>query len=441
MTSRRRDDKYHALILAGGLGVRLWPKSRASRPKQFQTFGDQDKTLLQQTISRLSPIFSCDSIWVITKPQHVGKVMDQVNGLKKDHVFVEPEPKGTAAAIAWASARIENLFPDSVIGVFPTDHLIENEDGFRDHVAAGLEWAAVHPQLVVFGVRPTRPETAYGYIESDGTAGASRGMECLKVRCFHEKPDEATAREYILKGNTFWNSGIFIFRTETLLRSLSLYAPTVWGPLKEIMKTVEAKNHISRRSKKTGSMGHGHGNEIKRLYSLMPDESIDKCLIEKLVPPCRLPPIQNPEEALPPERCAASTDNHKGAFCLCMKMGIHHERMEVQAQNSPASTYGELGLVVIPSEFGWSDVGIWETFYALLEKDLAKNALSGLTAPIECSDCLIVSGKGMFTAALGVKGLAIIADGDCVLVCPRDRLDEISRVLDEIKKRGLSRYL
>lgn len=370
--------RYHAIILAGGLGTRLWPRSRASRPKQFQCIEPGAKTLLQQTASRLAPIFPWDRIWVITKPRHKREVARQLPELNKDRILIEPAPKGTGAAIPWATAKIEALFQDPVIGVFPTDHLIEDEDDFRNYILSALEWTDNRHGIALLGIKPLRPETAYGYIESGETLDTVRGNECKKVRRFHEKPNEAMAREYILGGRAFWNSGIFFFRAKTLFDALKAVTPEIW-------------RHFGSRRK-------------RRLpYNSLPDESIDRLLIERLAPPCQ-----------------AEKDDIQGTI---------------------QSDRNGIALAVFPADLGWHDIGIWETFYSILEKDAAANASSGLTVTIDCSECLIVSGKGVLTAALGVKGLAIISEGDSVLVCPRDRLDEVRDLIEKIKAKGLNKYI
>ncbi|MGQ9500058.1 MAG: mannose-1-phosphate guanylyltransferase [Dissulfurimicrobium sp.] len=372
---------YHAIILAGGLGTRLWPRSRQSRPKQFQCIESGTMTLLQQTALRLAPIFSWDRIWVIIKPDHKKELIRQLPELNQDRILIEPAPKGTAAAISWATAKIEALFPDPILGVFPADHLIGSDDEFKSYVLSALEWANNNHGIALLGIKPLRPETAYGYIESEETLGHIRGNEYKRVRSFHEKPNEAMAREYILSGRAFWNSGIFFFRAETLFDALKSVTPEIW---RHYYDTRRAR-HLP--------------------YNLMPDESIDRLLIERLAPPSRTGENNTEDDGAPHSGCDKIT------------------------------------LVVFPANLDWHDIGIWESFYSILPKDVSENAESGLTVTLDCSGCLIVSGKDIMTAAIGVNGLAIIAEGDSVLVCPRDRLNEVKILVEKIKIKGLNKYL
>ena len=377
--TQQDNSRYHAIILAGGLGTRLWPRSRASRPKQFQRVGSGAITLLQQTALRLAQIFQWDRIWVITKPGHKKEVTRQLPELNQDRILIEPAPKGTGAAISWATAKIEALFPDPVVGVFPADHLIGSDDGFKSYVLSALGWAEDNRGIALLGIKPLRPETAYGYIESGENLGRIRGNEYKRVRSFHEKPNEAAAREYILNGRTFWNSGIFFFRADVLFDALKAVTPEIW------------QHYGTRRARRLH-------------YNLMPDECIDRLLIERLAPPC-------------------STGKNEAGH------GALH------------SGCNEITLVVFPAGLDWHDIGIWETFYSILQKDASGNAESGLAVTLDCSGCLIVSGKDVLTAAIGVDGLAIIAEGGSVLVCPRDRLDEVRDLVEKIKAKGLNKYL
>jgi mannose-1-phosphate guanylyltransferase len=377
--TEQNTNRYHAIILAGGLGVRLWPRSRTSRPKQFQCLESGAMTLLQQTALRLAPIFSWDRIWVIAKPGHKKELKRQLPELNPDRILIEPAPKGTGAAISWATAKIEALFPDPILGVFPADHLIGSDEGFERYVFSALEWANNNHGIALLGIKPMRPETAYGYIESGETLGRIRGNEYKSVRSFHEKPNEAVAREYILNGMAFWNSGIFFFRAETLFDALRLVTPEIW-------------RHLGTRG-------------ARRLrYNLMPDECIDRLLIERLAPPCR----------------TGENDTEGGAS---------------------HSGCNKIKLVVFPADLDWHDIGIWESFYSILPKDASENAASGLAVTLDCSGCLIVSDKGVLTAAIGVDGLAIIAEGGSVLVCPRERLGEVRNLVEKIKAKGLNKYL
>lgn len=258
------ENRYHALVLAGGFGTRLWPRSRQSRPKQFLPFHGRDNLILQ-TIARIRPLFPWHRIWIVTKPQHAEEVLSQLPEVRRENLLLEPVPKGTAAAISWSVAMIEASNPGSVVGVFPTDHLIEHEDKFRALVESGLAWASSHPQLVTFGIKPERPETAYGYIEIGALKGETLGNRCYGVSCFHEKPSRELAVGYLASERVFWNSGIFIFAARSLLTSLERWTPEIWGPIRRILANPETMRD------------QAFTDEV---YGTMPDYSLDKAMLE-----------------------------------------------------------------------------------------------------------------------------------------------------------------
>jgi mannose-1-phosphate guanylyltransferase len=218
-----------------------------------------------QTISRIRPLFPWDRIWIVTKPQHEGEVLSQLPELNRKNLLLEPRPKGTAAAISWSVARIEASNPGSVVGVFPTDHLIEHGDRFRALVESGLAWAGSHPQLVTFGIKPERPETAYGYIEIGTLEGEILGNRCYEVSCFHEKPAIGLAVDYLTSDRVFWNSGIFVFAAKSLLTSLERWTPEVWGPLTRIISNLETMRDQALTDE---------------AYGTMPEYSLDKAILE-----------------------------------------------------------------------------------------------------------------------------------------------------------------
>ncbi len=250
---------HHAIILAGGLGVRLWPLSRSDRPKQFLRFGTM-KTLLQHTFERLAPLFPTERIWVVAKPSHRQEVLEELPGMDPRRLLLEPCPRGTAAAVTWACASVHALHPGATLGIFPSDHVIDNEEGFRAVLARGLEWAGGHPDICLFGILPDWPETDYGYIESTHPCQAPVAGPCT-VRAFHEKPDRETAERYVTSGRHFWNSGIFAFSTTTFIETAQKTDPTLHDRLMGLIGACPSK--------------------VNELYAGLPDTSIDTAIMEK----------------------------------------------------------------------------------------------------------------------------------------------------------------
>lgn len=268
----------HALILAGGLGTRLWPFSRQECPKQFLPVLGGNSSLLQETVNRLLSVFPYERIWVIAKPEHEEKVLSQVPQLLQDRLLLEPVPKGTLAAISWAARHITDRYGNLIIAAFPTDHFIPTVQRFQETIKIALNWAAEHDHLVVFGIQPTRAEPNYGYIEKGLTLDLIDGQEVVNAASFHEKPSIEQAAQYIHTGQFLWNSGIFVFRSQTLLKAVKLHAPVLDDLLHQM-------THAYEHSKE------GRSTALKEIYAQMPDTSIDKGLVEKMhnivVLPCR----------------------------------------------------------------------------------------------------------------------------------------------------------
>jgi len=207
--------KTIALILAGGSGTRLWPLSRRNMPKQLLSLIG-DRTLLQETCHRLLPFIPPQDQWVITGKEHGQQVREQVQEVNKSiEVLEEPEGKNTAPAIFWAARRCQELYGnEAVMLVLPSDHLITNEKGYQETMARGIA-NAQQGYLITFGIRPTHPETGYGYIQIETTQPIME--HSYPVKTFIEKPDKTRAKQFIESGNYFWNSGMFAFHIGTLL--------------------------------------------------------------------------------------------------------------------------------------------------------------------------------------------------------------------------------
>src|SRR6266566_3811116 len=206
--------KFYPVILAGGRGTRFWPLSRKRRAKQLLAL-DGKQTMIQQTLLRLLPLASPKSFWVITNKDLQREISRQLPRLAKAQIIAEPIGRNTAPAIGLA-AFILRADPDAVIGMFPSDHVIADENCFRQTLSEGIRIAAANENIVVLGIRPTRPETGYGYIES----GASFQGHALRVRRFTEKPDAERAAGFLAAGNYFWNSGMFLWSARTLANAL-----------------------------------------------------------------------------------------------------------------------------------------------------------------------------------------------------------------------------
>jgi mannose-1-phosphate guanylyltransferase len=224
-----KNPNFYAVILAGGRGTRFWPLSRKKRAKQLLAL-DGKQTMIQQTVSRLLSLAPAKKLWVITNDDLRPAIIQQLPKLPKAQVLAEPVGRNTAPAIGLAAFLLLRSDPDGVIGLFPSDHVIADEKRYHETMERGIEVAAAGANIVVLGIRPTRAETGYGYIE----AGGLYEGDALRVRRFTEKPNADTATEFIAAGNYFWNSGMFLWSARTLGDALREHLPKTAPILEEI---------------------------------------------------------------------------------------------------------------------------------------------------------------------------------------------------------------
>lgn len=214
--------------MAGGIGSRFWPMSTPQRPKQFLDVLGIGKSLLQMTFERLEKIAPANQIYVVTNAGYAALVQEQLPMIDSSQILTEPERKNTAPCIAYASAKIFDLNPNATLVVAPSDHLILKEDKFTHIVNIAIDTANASDRLVTLGIKPTRPDTGYGYIEFS-EQGDIMGGQVREVKHFREKPDREVAELFLKSGNYYWNSGIFIWKASTILHALEKFKPTLYG--------------------------------------------------------------------------------------------------------------------------------------------------------------------------------------------------------------------
>ncbi len=213
---------FYPVILAGGRGTRFWPRSRARAAKQVLALDPASRaTMIQQTVARLTPLAARRSLWVITNRELRPTILRQLKGLRADQIIAEPVGRNTAPAAGLAAFLLLREDPKAVMGMFPADHVISDVAASRRAVVRAVRVAAAGANLVVMGVRPTRPETGYGYLET----GAREARDLLRVRRFTEKPDLPQGLLFLRKGNYLWNSGMFVWRADTLVSALRAHQP------------------------------------------------------------------------------------------------------------------------------------------------------------------------------------------------------------------------
>ncbi|WP_344099573.1 mannose-1-phosphate guanylyltransferase [Myceligenerans crystallogenes] len=226
---------FHAVIPAGGAGTRLWPLSRRKAPKFLHDLTGSGRTLLQATVDRLAPLTGDDGVMLVTGTHHVAACRTQLPGLGDTKVLAEPSPRDSMAAIGLAAAVLAERHGDVVIGSFAADHVISGQAAFERAVREAVA-AARAGFVATIGIAASRPSTAFGYIRSDGALGVDGAPSAQHVRGFTEKPDAATAREYLASGEYRWNAGMFVVKTSVLLGHLAEQRPELHDGLLTIAK-------------------------------------------------------------------------------------------------------------------------------------------------------------------------------------------------------------
>lgn len=215
----------HLVIMAGGVGSRFWPMSTAECPKQFIDVLGVGKTLLQLTVERFGNLVKPENIWVVTNQKYVDIVRQQLPQISEGNILCEPCRRNTAPCIAYVSWRIKSKDPKANIVVTPSDHIVMNIQEFQRIITSCMDFTSESDAIVTLGMKPSRPETGYGYIQADLSSASLRNKSIFRVDSFREKPDLATAQQYIKKKYYFWNAGIFIWNVSTIVNAFRIYQP------------------------------------------------------------------------------------------------------------------------------------------------------------------------------------------------------------------------
>jgi mannose-1-phosphate guanylyltransferase len=373
--------RFAPVILAGGSGTRFWPRSRRAHAKQVLAL-DGEKTMIQQTLERLLPLTDGGDVWVITNKLLAAVIEEQLPRVPRSNILSEPVARNTAPACALAAFLLEPTSPETVIGIFPSDHVIRNHDRFIEVIRAGVKLATSGERIVVLGVPPTRAETGYGYIqlgETVDTASVPCGdVPVRRVRRFTEKPNLAQAEEFVASGNYAWNGGIFLWSARTLANAIREHAPAMVAPLQKI-----AAAHGASRS------------EFERVFA-----------------------EQYPQ---------------------CQNISIDYAVLE------PRSTKGEMGseIYCLPADFAWNDLGSWAALYehrvsCAPELAYLENVCEGASTQSVVIDAQgnYVYARGKVVALVGVNDLVVVETADALLITTRERSQDVAKVVAELKARG-----
>ena len=243
--------------MAGGIGSRFWPMSTIERPKQFVDVLGTGRTFIQMTLDRFKGIIPPENIWVVTSQTYRDVVSEQLPEIPEGNILLEPCRRNTAPCIAYASWRIKSIDAKATIVVSPSDHLVLDVAEFQRVIKSSLDFASDSDAIVTLGMKPTRPETGYGYIQADLSYLSVRNKEIFRVDAFREKPDLATATKYITQPYMLWNSGIFIWNVSTIVNALRVHAPEIndiFENLLPVYGTAEEQDTINQEFPKCESI-------------------------------------------------------------------------------------------------------------------------------------------------------------------------------------------
>ena len=256
----------HLVIMAGGVGSRFWPMSTPDYPKQFIDVLGCGRTLIQLTADRFQGICPPENIWVVTSEKYADTVKEQLPDIADDHILREPCRRNTAPCIAYVSWKIKARNPKANMVVTPSDHIVMNIAEFQRVINSAMNFTADSDAILTLGMKPTRPETGYGYIEADLSVPSTANKEVFRVYSFKEKPDLETARRYIQKNNFFWNAGIFVWNVNTITDAIRKFTP-------DLAAIMDEMNRDFYTAQEAGT--------VERLFPTCEKISIDYAVMEK----------------------------------------------------------------------------------------------------------------------------------------------------------------
>ena len=356
---------HYVAIMAGGIGRRFWPMSRTAYPKQFLDVLHTGKTLVQWTYDRYAKFIPAENIFIVTSDEYVDIVKEQLPLLPVANILAEPSKKNTAPCIAYVSFKLAQINPEAKFIVAPSDHLILEEDRFQEIALQALDFVDHIKALVTLGIKPTHPNTGYGYIQYEELE-VTKGM--YKVKTFTEKPDLEIAKSFLASGDFLWNAGIFAWKANSILAAFEKYQPEMY----ELFD--QEKMHFNTPEE---------ANAIQRIYPQCTNISIDIAIMEK-------------------------------------------------ANN----------VYVMPSSFGWSDLGTWNSAYENMEKDYLGNAVaSDNVIVIDATKCMVNAPKDKLVVLQGLDDFIVVDTKDVLLICHKEKEQSIKEYVAEVKRNKGEKYI
>jgi mannose-1-phosphate guanylyltransferase len=401
--TRRESLPVSVVLLAGGRGTRFWPRSRMRTPKQVLNIAGRE-TMVRETVTRLRPLVPLRNFWVVTNVEQAAAVRRELSGVPPSHILAEPVGRNTAAAIGLAAIHLVHEHGDALMAVLPSDSYVADAPRYRALVQSALDLASEPGSMVVLGIPPTRAETGYGYIEAGKLAVRVRGVGAYAVRRFTEKPAPAVARRYVASRKYLWNAGMFFWRASTFLDSLNAFLPKTQAGLMELAKSIGTRREDAA---------------LKHIYPRLESISVDYAVME--------PATRRPTQSA--VRSAATAAERSG------------ERSTRQGAGSKDGTLASAPRVfVIPAKVGWSDIGSWAAVHELLAKESRGNVCAGPSFFLDADGNYVWSEK-KFVAAIGVRDLVLVETADALLLCARDRSQDVGKVVKWLEEQKQQRLL
>ncbi len=352
--------KLYAAIMAGGQGTRFWPRSRRKMPKQLLNIVGE-KTMLEQTVARISPLIPAERILVVAGDDHRDRIRADLPQLPDENFLFEPVGRNTAACVAWAALWVRQRAADAVMAVLPADHLIRDEAEFLRVLRVAAMAAQPLHRLVTIGIQPTHPETGYGYIRVSEDGLQVDGRDIFRVASFVEKPSRQKAEQFLAEGTYVWNSGMFVWRADTIWLELCRHLPQLAHALEPVADITAAE---------------ALDDALSDVYPQLPSVSID--------------------------------------------VGVMERAQDVW---------------VVPADIGWSDVGSWRALAELLGADASGNVVIGEQRGIDTTGCFIHSPTKL-VATIGLNNLVVIETDDVLLICAKERDQDVRKLVELLDREG-----
>ncbi len=351
--------------MAGGIGSRFWPMSRTDFPKQFLDILNTGRTLIQATFDRFSLFIPVNNIYIVTSEQYKNIVISQLPDLPVENILCEPSRKNTAPCIAYISYKLRQINPEANLICAPSDHIILMPEEFQRVCLGALEFTENIKGLVTLGIKPSHPNTGYGYIQYDQLQVSDN---VYKVKTFTEKPDLELAKTFLSSGDFLWNAGIFVWQIKNIITAFENFLPEMHDVF-----------------------------DAEKAFFNTPDEA---AAIDRIYP-------------------------------QCVNISIDYGVME-KADN----------VYIIPAAFGWSDLGTWASAYDNLEKDYLENAVAGSNVIIiDATKNMVHADNDKLVLIQGLDDFIVVDTKDVLLICKKDKEQEIKEYVAEVKRNKGDKFL